>query len=64
MADLTYVTEVAARAELSEVNKIRAKLGRKPLVWENLPATVKVEFSEGVLAIVTALNDAGLLREG
>lgn len=64
MPDLTTAVEIAAKA-FHQTLETHAEIRGLPSIpsWEKSPATVKHLYRENVLPIVTALAEAGLLKE-
>lgn len=64
MPDLTTAVEVAAKAFYQEVVDYTGGAGKASIpAWEILTPTDKMIFREKILPIVTALSEAGLLKE-
>lgn len=60
MADLTTAVEIVARAHFEDAN---TRFGVKELAWEDVPAAAKHAYKEEFLVGITALHEAGMLKE-
>lgn len=64
MPDLTTATEIAAKAFHQQITDYADEKGETGIPsWEDLPSVNKLIFREKMLPIVTALAEAGLLKE-